>query len=207
MTRAALTAVLLALTACAGNDTTGEPFDDTTGGAMTSVSDLKVCDLVDLDPLAARLGSTEYKSGPEDVPPGRGMDPGGPQCFAQLEMTLPSKEDLVAARLNVAVVPYQSADSAKKSFGDRLTETEGFPGAQSAELPGDWTAGKVVTVDGDSDRLVYALAQQDDYLVKVQLQYPGDSSYSSKFPFTIDDVRTTVVELLTELHTTVTAKA
>lgn len=207
VTRAALTAGLLALTACSGNDTTSPPAGaDTSSGGGAAVSTLKVCDLVDLDPLAATLGSTEYKAGPEDVPAGNGIDPGGPQCFAQLEMTLPTNEDLVAARLNIAVVPYQTADSAAKSFQQRLTETEGFPGAQPEELPGDWTTGKVVTVPSDSDNLVYSLAQQDDYLVKVQVQYAGDTSYSGKHAFTIEDVKKTVVDLLVELHTAVTTE-
>lgn len=68
---AALAALSLLLAACADNETVAPPTDgigapggDSTGDARTSVATMKLCDLVDLEPLVATLASRTISSVP-----------------------------------------------------------------------------------------------------------------------------------------------
>jgi hypothetical protein len=209
--------LLMAAAACGGGEGSGGSGgaprgDDSAGGDVKSaVGIMKVCELVDLEPLATTLTSPGYEFGPEDVPAGNGVDPGGPQCAAQL--TLPpltsvagTKQDHVPARLNVAVVPYDDAVAATAQFDKRIGDSQGFPGSESEELDGPWTRGTIVTVEGGSDNLVHGLVQMDGLLVKIYLQFSPDKDLREKFAFTVENVKVTVGEVLTDLYAAVSAE-
>lgn len=216
MAGALLSAGILLVAAACGGDKGGEdPPGGDSGNAgdnvQSTVDGLKVCELVDVQTLATALGSPGYQSGPEDVAKGNGQDSAGPQCVAQIKLpqltnTAGTKEDPIPARLNIAVVAYADQAAADAAFTQRMTEVEGFEGATSADLSGSWTKGKIVSAEGMSDNLVQALVQKDTYLVKINLQVTSDKSYKDKFPFTVDDVKTSVTDLMGTLFTAVSAK-
>lgn len=200
--------LLLASSACSSDDD-GSPLsssDGTTdsqpGGDPGVVIDtMKVCDTVDLAPLEKVLQSPGYEFGPEDIPRGVGVDPGGPQCAAQLKLPAlgqgDAKQELVPARLNVAVVAYGDRAEADKQYQDRIGASKKFEGSQVEQLTGgDWTRGEVVSATSASDNLVHALVQKDTYLVKIYLQVSSDESYSAKLPFTHEQVRAQVVSMM-----------
>lgn len=135
-------AALLAAAGCSGDTKAAPPQ---TGKAVADVSStiagLKVCELTSLTPLVKVLGSPGYKDGPADVQKGSGVDPGGPQCAAQLKLpplanVTGQKEELVPARLNIAVVPYSDKAQADASFASRLADQEGL-GADGGEAGGE----------------------------------------------------------------------
>ncbi|HEY9410283.1 MAG TPA: hypothetical protein VIP77_11940 [Jiangellaceae bacterium] len=142
MAGAVIATGLLAVAACGGDQEPGSSPASAGVGAGASagagadasvVAAMKVCGLVDLQPLVTTLSSPGYVYGPEDIPPGSGVEPAGPQCFAQLD--LPGSTEAVPARLNVAVVPLGSTDEASEKYDSRLAEATGFEGPRLRTSP------------------------------------------------------------------------
>ena len=209
---AVIAAGLLAVAACAGDQEPVSSPGSTGVGAGASAGDgvdasvvaaLKVCELVDLQPLVTTLSSPGHVYGPEDIPPGSGVEPAGPQCFTQLD--LPGSMEPIPARLNVAVVPLGSSDEASEKYDSRLAEATGFEGATAEDLTGPWSRGAVVTAGGMTENVVMTIVQQDNLVVKFYLQVSSDESNGERFPFTLDDVTSTVAEMTEPLYTAVNA--
>ncbi len=207
--------LLLSAAACgSGGDSAGglPSGDDSAGDSVRSnVSLLKVCELVDLETLATTLTSPGYEFGPEDIPVGSGVDPGGPQCAAQLKLPQLASatgmaEDLIPARLQVAVTPHDDIAAATAGFDERISYAEDGEGSESEELDGPWTRGKIVTAEGGGDELVHGIVQKDTYVVRIELHVSPDEGYQDKFTFTIEDVKAAVVEVLGTLYTAVSAE-
>ncbi|MEV0650248.1 hypothetical protein AB0I28_33805 [Phytomonospora sp. NPDC050363] len=205
--------LLLSAAACGDKGDTGSGGDDPATIAEAEIAVMKVCEQVNLDPLTAKVGG-EFETGPEDVGKGAGADAGGPQCTGQI--TLPElrvnansePSEMTNANLNVAVIPYSSNDGAAAEFDKRTTEVTGLTpeGQAVTDLSGSWTKGKVISGDGTSTSQVYALVQQDSYLLKIQLSYPSDAEYEDKYPFTTADLAAVFQEIMTPFHAAVTAK-
>lgn len=131
-------AALMAASACGGDQgpaSSPESSEEASGESVDTagVASLKVCELVDLQPLLTTLAAPGYEYGPEDIPVGSGVDPAGPQCFAQMKLP-PLRdaagvvEELVPARLQVSVVPLGSIDKANGDFDGRVAEVTSFEG-------------------------------------------------------------------------------
>jgi hypothetical protein len=202
--------LLLTATAC-GDDGGGPSFGGGPGGGPSTggnggadvtmeVAAFKVCELVDLAPLAKTIHSTGYTFGPKDIEKGVGVDPGGPQCAAQLTMPPLGGTVMIPSRLNAAVVAYGSTAEAGTQYRDRIAQARKLPKDTTSDLAGDWTKGSIVVGEGVGDNKVYALILKDTYLVKIDLQVMSDAGSKAKWPFTLDQVKATVTDAVKKLY-------
>ncbi|HEY9410282.1 MAG TPA: hypothetical protein VIP77_11935 [Jiangellaceae bacterium] len=54
-----------------------------------------------------------------------------------------------------------------------------------------------------TENVVMTMVQQDNLVVKIHLQVSSDESNGEKFPFTLDDVASTVVEMTEPIYSAV----
>lgn len=198
--------LLLIASACGdkGGDT---PSGGANGGSdvLSKVAALKVCELVDLKELASTLNSTGYTNGPSDVAKGSGKDPDGPQCFAQMTMPELGSNVTVPTIVNAAVVAYPTATEAATQLAQRTAKSD--PSDVTTDLTGDWTKGVLLARPGTSNSLVLGVVQKDSYLVVLEVQVPSDAAFGTdKWPFTLDQVKTTVTETIGKFYTSASGK-
>lgn len=202
---------------CSAEDGGGASADDGTDSRGENVAQLvralKLCDLVDLDPLVQDAMSGEYRNGPVSVPYGSGTDPGSVGCNAQIHLpTIETGGKPMRGSGNVitAVPPYPSVDEAAQAFDERFYEGTvkrlegiGLELSEPKELEGAWDQALMVS---DTTGGVWALAQQDSYLIKIEIVYDSDAQADKGYPFTTEDVRAATTELLAEMHEAVAAE-
>lgn len=208
--------LLLSAAACGdkGDDTGGDGADDPAVVAEAEIAVMKICEQVDLAPLTSAM-KAEFASGPTDVGKGVGVDPAGPQCEAQIDLPeVKSGENSPAvdpanARLNVAVLPYLSADNAAAEYDTRVQQATQFASVEKTDTPltGAWTKGVVINGRDQATDRVYALVQKDSYLLKIELAWDSDAEFFEKYPFTRDDVAGAFQTMMTPFYTAVSAKA
>ncbi|MEO3752393.1 hypothetical protein [Streptomyces sp. B6B3] len=206
--------LLLALTGCGSDGDSGTPPDAAgaseggTGGAEPggglSTDGLLVCSLVDFQPLLDTVQG-EFTVEPEDVEPGSGSDPGGPQCAAQLGPHGGGSD--FSGQVHLAVVPYDSEEAASGSFDDRVAEISASPEAAVEELDGTWAQGTQVSAgSGDGQAISYALLRDGALLYKAQITWQASSVAAEDIVFTAADIDARIRELAGELHTAVAAE-
>ncbi len=205
-------ALLLAVTGCGSDgdsgtqpDAAGASEGGTEGSAPaggSATDGLLVCSLVDFQPLLDTVQG-EFSVVPEDVEPGSGADPGGPQCAAQLGPHSGGTD--FSGQLHLAVVPYASEEAASGSFDDRVAEVSAPPDAAVRELDGAWAQGTLVSADSDGQAISYALLRDGTLLYKAQLTWQVSSVAAEDIVFTAADIDARIRELAEELHTAVAA--
>lgn len=209
--------LVLSAAACGGDkgNTGGDGGeDDPATIAAAEIEVMKVCEQVDLAPLLTAT-KAKFAEGPTDTGMGVGADPAGPQCTAQIDFEpLRSGENSPAVdpangRLNVAVLPYLSAENAAAEYDTRVQQTTQFASVEKTDTPltGEWTKGVVINGRDQASDKVYALVQKDSYLLKFELTWDTDAEFFDKYPFTRDDIAGTFQTMMTPFYTAVSAKA
>lgn len=206
--------LVLSVSACGGTADAESRADDPAVYADAEISVMKICSMVDLAPLLAKM-KTKYATGPTDISKGVGVDPAGPQCEAQVALPkVKSGANSPAirpanARLNVSVPPYNSADYAATEFDTRIAQVRKHLKVQRTETPltGTWTEGVLINGRDKATNRVYAMVRKDSYLLKLELSWETDAEYHQKFPFSRDDVATVFRQTMVPFFTAVSAKA
>jgi hypothetical protein len=205
--------LLLSVTGCGSDgdsgtqpDAAGASEGGTEGGTPAGglqTDGLLVCSLVDFQPLLDTVQG-EFSVAPEDIEPGSGSDPGGPQCAAQLGPHSGGTD--FSGQLHLAVVPYDSEEAASGSFDDRVAETSAPPEAAVQELDGAWAQGTLVSAGSDDGQAIsYALLRDGALLYKAQLTWQVSPVGAEDIVFTAADMDARIRELAGELHTAVAA--
>lgn len=169
---------------------------------------LKVCDMIDLEPLTTTLRS-EYVGVPKDTEPGRGLDPDGPNCTAKLigdDDSAPTYLGL--GTIDVSVLPYPSDGQARSSYDTRIAvQNHMDPDASTVPLDGDWDQGTLVS--GERTLVTkrpylhssaYALVRTDSYLVKVSVEISTTGKEPESMSVVREPLRPLVLDLVTSLY-------
>ncbi|WP_168801688.1 hypothetical protein, partial [Glycomyces buryatensis] len=171
-----------------GGDSSGDgDFNDVTG----TVTSWDICEVLDPDIVAEKMGYTAYNMGPVSQPIGSATSPNSMTCQAGIEV--PAAEgDHTTTSYQLAVAPGGDAEHVLENYEDIIRfwhDGNDVPKSQDPdwddsffymdepyEGEGPWVEGQVLAVHSfaHEDGTVFAAARTENYVVWVYVQIPSD---------------------------------
>lgn len=179
-----------------GGDGTGR---SSTADNRTTIRAMQVCPMIDLKPLMGAIHAA-YAWGPNDIKPGRGIDPDGVVCAAGLRRVDGADTYVASGEVSVAVVPYLSDDDAVGNYDNRVTREGKNTNASTEELSGAWDQGSLIRSQDGSHSSAYAVVRKDDYLVKVAVTMSATGAHPASISVANESTRPVLEDILTSLY-------
>lgn len=182
-----------------GGDSSEAPGGDK-GGAVApydsyKVKDAKGCTVVDGTVIMAKMQAREQSPNVEQEA-GYGKYPDGIACSFQLEAAKELRrkphglKDRPSYRLEVAVIPSEDVDTARKNFPGRVDDSfkyykrTGDKVIPPKSITGPWEESKLLEVEISGSLYIHAWARKDNLTVTTFFLIPaGSDRYYGKVPF------------------------